>query len=130
MNKLIIIKNMLKPTIGFLSSSLLFMGVCSAQALQNEGLSKSELDAINNQPIAKAVSAQSQVDGVSKLQPSFELKQDNGTEIREYKEKDQPTDVEVNSSVGTSYNLSRPTDPTPDIPFQYMNRVPEIKVPF
>ena len=130
MNKLIIIKKMLRPTIGFLASSLLFTGISFAQTPVNEGLSKSELDAINNQPIAKAVSTQSQVDGVSKLQPSFELKQDNGTEIREYKEKDQPTDVEVNSNIGTSYNLSRPTDPTPDIPIQYMNRVPEIKVPF
>lgn len=130
MNKLIIIKNMLKSTLSFLASGLLFTGVCLAQAPQNEGLSKSELDAINNQPIAKAVSAQGQVDGVSKLKPSFELNQENGTKITEYKETNQPTDVEVNSSVGTSYNLSRPTDPTPDIPVQYINRVPEIKMSF
>ena len=130
MNKLIFIKKMIRKATLLLVTSLVFTGISQAQAPQNEGLSKSELDAINNQPIAKSITAQSQVDGVSQLEPSFELKEANGTEIREYKEKDQPTDVEVNSGVGTRYSLSRPTDPTPAIPDQYMNRVPTIKVPF
>lgn len=130
MNKLIFIKKMIRKATLLLVTSLVFTGISQAQTPQNEGLSKSELDAINNQPIAKSITAQSQVDGVSQLEPSFELKEANGTEIREYKEKDQPTDVEVNSSVGTRYNLSRPTDPTPSIPDQYLNRVPTFKVPF
>jgi hypothetical protein len=129
MNKLIFIKKMIRQATLLLLTSLVFTGFCQAQAPQNEGLSKSELDAINNQPIAKTIKVQ-QVEGPDQLQPSFELKDSSGTEIREYREKDQPVDVEVNSNLGTRYNMSRPTDPTPNIPDQYMNRVPSIKVPF
>lgn len=63
-----------------------------------------------------------------KRQPSFELREKTGTEIREYRDKDKPVEIDVTSGMGTSYQMSAPADSTPKIRDSDVNRVPSVKI--
>ncbi|MCS6763042.1 MAG: hypothetical protein MO853_02445 [Candidatus Protistobacter heckmanni] len=61
-------------------------------------------------------------------QPAFELREKTGTEIREYRDKDKPVEIDVKSGMGTSYQMSAPADSTPKIRDSDVNRVPSVKI--
>lgn len=94
-------------------------------------LTKKELDDINHQPIAKSANAKDRVQGVEKRRLSYELKEDDGTHIQEYRDGNKPVEIQVDSSFGTHYEMSTPAnDQTPVIRDQTINRVPSIRMPF
>lgn len=93
-------------------------------------LDKKELDAINRQPIAQPVRAKDRVQGTEQRRLSYELKEENGTHIREYREAGKAVDIEVESSFGTHYHMSNPTNQTPTIREQSIERVPSVRMSF
>lgn len=93
-------------------------------------IDKKELDAINRQPIAQPVRAKDRVQGTEQRRLSYELKEENGTHIREYREAGKPVDIEVESSFGTHYHMSNPTNQTPTIRDQSIERVPSVRMSF
>lgn len=93
-------------------------------------LDKKELDAINRQPIALPVRSKDRVQGTEQRRLSYELKEENGTHIREYREGNKAVDIEVESSLGTHYHMSNPTNQTPTIRDQSIERVPAIRMSF
>ncbi|MDF3836600.1 hypothetical protein P3W85_27125 [Cupriavidus basilensis] len=102
-------------------------GVAMAQqdAEQAGGaLTQQELNQINNRPIVSPAKTQ-----INKpREPSFKLDEPDGTQIREYRNKGQATDIEVKSGVGTRYQMSKPEDSSPKIRDREMNRVPSVNV--
>lgn len=130
MNKFIFMK---KPPFQYcanLAISLLISSICLAQTPDNSPLDKSELDAINQQPIAKTTGSKEQIQGKDQRKLSFELKEENGTHVREYRENSKPVEIDVESSMGTHYQMSTPSEQTPTIPDKSINRVPSIRMPF
>ncbi|WP_029043170.1 MULTISPECIES: DUF2782 domain-containing protein [Cupriavidus] len=109
---------------------LLALGVPFA-ALAQQGteqvggaLTQQELNEINNSPIAPPAKTQLN----QPREPSFQLNEPDGTQIREYRNKGQATDIEVKSGVGTKYQMSKPEDSSPKIRDREMNRVPSVNV--
>jgi hypothetical protein len=97
-------------------------------ANQSQVLTQKELDAINNAPIAPKVYAKP--NAVHGRDPNFEYESLNGTQIKEYRDIGQNTDIRVDSSMGTSYQL-KPTDDKDAVASpQTINRVPSIQLPF
>ena len=96
----------------------------------SQALSPSELQRINSQPLAPAVSA-SQVTGAPESRkPSFQHKEASGTEITEYKDANSPTQVDVKTRY-TSYEMAPPATVMPGVPKETdLISVPSIKVPF
>ena len=105
-----------------LSQSLILMsfmvtfglfGVGSAQAQNtSQALTQSELNQINNQPLAPTVSPAGVLEGPQKRQPSFQHKEVTGTEITEYKDANSPTQVQVKTKY-TTYEMSPPDSVKP-----------------
>lgn len=93
---------------------------------QSNALTQQELNQINNQPIAPA--AKSQLN--QPRQPSFQLNERDGTQVREYRNKGQATDIQVKSGFGTSYEMSKPEDSSPKIRDHDVNRVPSVNLKF
>lgn len=94
-------------------------------AQDNGALSQQELNEINNKPIAPAAKTQLN----HPREPSFELNENDGTQVREYRDKKgQQADIEVKSGFGTRYQLSRPEDASPKIREHDVNRVPTVNV--
>ncbi|MGO4325522.1 DUF2782 domain-containing protein [Cupriavidus sp. 2TAF22] len=87
-------------------------------------LTQQELNQINNSPIAPPAKTQLN----KPREPSFQLNEPDGTQIREYRNKGQATDIEVKSGVGTKYQMSKPEDSSPKIRDRDMNRVPSVNV--
>jgi len=96
----------------------------------SQALSPSELQRINSQPLAPAVSA-SQVTGAPEgRKPSFQHKEASGTEITEYKDANSPTQVDVKTRY-TSYEMAPPATVMPGVPKETdLISVPSIRVPF
>jgi len=104
-----------------------------AQATSSPGASKSqilnqqELDAINRQPIApKAYESE----GVQKRETSFSYPEESGTRVQEFRDVGQNTEIKVDSSMGTHYQMSPVLDKDLDSTRQTINRVPSINLPF
>ncbi|WP_454722246.1 MULTISPECIES: DUF2782 domain-containing protein [Cupriavidus] len=87
-------------------------------------LTQQELNEINNSPIAPPAKTQLN----QPREPSFQLNEPDGTQIREYRNKGQATDIEVKSGVGTKYQMSKPEDSSPKIRDREVNRVPSVNV--
>ena len=88
-------------------------GATSAQAQNNsQALSPSELNRINNQPIAPAVSASGATNAPAPRTPNYQYKDKNGTTITEYKDVNAPTQVDVKTPY-TSYEMAPPTSVMP-----------------
>ena len=106
-------------------------GMNSVQAQNNsQALSPSELNRINNQPIAPAVSASGLMDAPEQRKPSYQYKDRNGTTVTEYKDVNAPTQVNVKTPY-TSYEMSPPTSVMPGPPQETeLLSVPSISIPF
>ncbi|QET03787.1 DUF2782 domain-containing protein [Cupriavidus pauculus] len=91
---------------------------------QSNALTQQELNRINNQPIAPAVKSQLN----QPREPSFELNERDGTQVREYRNKGQATDIQVRSGFGTSYQMSKPEDSSPKFRDHDVNRVPSVNL--
>ncbi|WP_042886753.1 membrane protein [Cupriavidus necator] len=102
-------------------------GLALAQeSQQSNALTQQELNQINNQPIAPA--AKSQLN--QPRQPSFQLNERDGTQVREYRNKGRATDIQVQSGFGTKYEMSKPEDSSPRIREHDVNRVPSVNLKF
>jgi hypothetical protein len=106
-------------------------GLHSAQAQSNsQALSPSELQRINNQPLAPAVSASDGTKTPQGRKPSFQHKEVSGTEITEYKDANSPTQVDVKTRY-TTYEMAPPATVMPGVPKETdLISVPSISIPF
>ena len=106
-------------------------GLNSVHAQNNsQALSPSELQRINNQPLAPAVSASQATSAPEGRKPSFQHKEASGTEITEYKDTNAPTQVDVKTRF-TSYEMAPPATVMPGVPKETdLISVPSIRVPF
>ena len=106
-------------------------GLNSAHAQNNsQALSPSELQRINNQPLAPAVSASEVTNAPEGRKPSFQHKEATGTEITEYKDANSPTQVDVKTRY-TSYEMAPPATVMPGVPKETdLISVPSVKIPF
>lgn len=105
-------------------------GVASAHAQNNsQALSPSELNSINNQPLAPAVSAAGAMNTPEQRKPNYQYKDKNGTTITEYKDTNSPTQVDVKTPY-TSYEMAPPTSVMPGPPKETdLISVPSISIP-
>ena len=102
-----------------------------AQAQNNsQALSNSELNRINNQPLSPTVSPTGVLEGPQSRQPSYQYKNDRGTEITEYKDANGPTQVQVKTKY-TTYEMSPPDSvkPGPQSGEGNLLSVPSISIP-
>lgn len=100
-------------------------------AQSSQGLSAEELQRINQQPIAPKIKNNAEIGKSAEKKPSFQHQEADGTSIKEYKEGGKATEIVVESSMGTRYELSTPDDAaSPKIREQNVNRVPTIRMPF
>ncbi|MGV0962690.1 MAG: hypothetical protein ACOYBT_02210 [Polynucleobacter sp.] len=106
-------------------------GLNSAHAQNNsQALSPSELQSINNQPLAPAVNASQVTNAPESRKPSFQHKEATGTEVTEYKDANSPTQVDVKTRY-TSYEMAPPTTVMPGVPKETdLISVPSISIPF
>jgi hypothetical protein len=101
-----------------------------SQPSNSQLLSQQELDAINRQPIASKVSAVNGVQGVQKREGSFSYQEENGIKVQEFRDIGQNLEIQVDSSMGTHYQMSPNLDKDLDSTRQTINRVPSISMPF
>lgn len=100
-------------------------------AQNTQALSAEELQRINQQPITPKVKNNAETGKLTEKKPTFQHQEADGTSIKEYKEGGKATEVIVESSFGTRYELSTPDDAaSPKIRDQNVNRVPTIRMPF
>lgn len=100
-------------------------------AQSSQGLSAEELQRINQQAIAPKIKNNAETGKLAEKKPTFQHQEADGTSIKEYKEGGKATEVIVESSMGTRYELSTPVDAaSPRIRDQNVNRVPTIRMPF
>jgi len=108
-------------------------GLGAAQAQNtSQALSQSELNQINNQPLAPTVSPSGNLDSTSKRKPSFQHKEATGTEVIEYKDANSPTQVQVKTRY-TTYEMSPPDSVQPGPASSgegELLSVPSISIPF
>lgn len=116
--------------IGFLSAFGTFSISCAKAQGSNQALSPSELQQINNQPLAPAVSASGVTNTPLGRKPSFQYKEATGTEITEYKDANAPTQVDVKTRY-TTYEMAPPSTVMPGPPKETdLISVPSISIPF
>ena len=101
-----------------------------AQAQNNsQALSPSELNRINNQPLAPTVSASGVMNTPEQRKPNYQYKDKNGTTVTEYKDANSPTQVDVKTPY-TSYEMAPPTTVMPGPPKDTdLISVPSISIP-
>ncbi|GJG96548.1 DUF2782 domain-containing protein [Cupriavidus pauculus] len=92
----------------------------------SNALTQQELNKINNQPIAPAVKSQLN----QPREPSFQLRERDGTQVTEYRDKGRATEIQVQSGFGTKYEMSKPEDSSPRIRDHDVNRVPSVNLKF
>ena len=106
-------------------------GLHSAYAQNNsQALSPSELQSINNQPLAPRVSASQGTNAPEGRKPTFQHKEATGTEITEYKDANAPTQVDVKTRY-TTYEMAPPATVMPGVPKETdLISVPSVRIPF
>jgi hypothetical protein len=124
-------KNMpFKLALGGLMAALILVSQ-GLMAQSSQGLSAEELQRINQQPIAPKIKNNAEIGKSAEKKPTFQHQEADGTSIKEYKEGGKATEIVVESSMGTRYELSTPDDAaSPKIRDQNVNRVPTIRMPF
>ncbi|MEY2886960.1 MAG: hypothetical protein RI913_379 [Pseudomonadota bacterium] len=124
-------KNMsFKLVLGGLMTTLILVSQ-GLMAQSSQALSAEELQRINQQPIAPKIKNNAETGKSAEKKPTFQHQETDGTTIKEYKEGGKATEVVVESSMGTRYELSTPDDAaSPKIRDQNVNRVPTIRMPF
>ena len=117
-----------RPVSGLAAAVAAALALASGWAVAQESnaLTQQELNQINNQPIAPA--ARSQLN--QPREPSFQLNERDGTQVREYRDKGRATDIQVRSGFGTRYEMSKPEDSSPKIREHDVNRVPSVNLKF
>ena len=106
-------------------------GVSSSWAQStSQALSPTELEMINNQPIAKSSSASETTNTAVQRKPSYQYTDKNGTQITEYKDANSPTQVQVKTRL-TTYDMSPPDSVMPGPPSGEgsLISVPSISIP-
>jgi hypothetical protein len=128
-----LISHSMSQSLALMSFLVVFglFGVTSAQAQNNsQALSPSELNRINNQPIAPAVSASGVMNAPEQRKPNYQYKDKNGTTVTEYKDVNAPTQVDVKTPY-TSYEMAPPTSVMPGPPKETdLISVPSVSIPF
>lgn len=115
-------------SVAFATFILISQGLSAQPA---EALSPEELQKINQQPPVQAIKNNGESGKAGPKKPSFEHKETDGTNIKEYKEGGKTTEVSVDTPLGTHYEMSAPADAAaPNIRNQDVNRVPTIRMPF
>lgn len=112
-----------------LAATVLALSATHALAQGSEtsnALTQQELNQINNQPIAPAVKSQLN----QPREPSFQLRERDGTQVTEYRDKGRATEIQVQSGFGTKYEMSKPEDSSPRIRDHDVNRVPSVNLKF
>ncbi len=114
-------------------SVLVIFGLFAATSVQaqnnSQALSPSELNRINNQPLAPAVSASGVMSTPEQRKPNYQYKDKNGTTITEYRDVNAPTQVDVKTPY-TSYEMAPPTSVMPGPPKETdLISVPSISIP-
>ena len=106
-------------------------GAAPVQAQNNsQALSPSELNRINNQPLAPTVSASGVTSSPEQRKPNYQYRDKNGTTITEYKDVNAPTQVDVKTPY-TSYEMAPPTSVMPGPPKETdLISVPSVSIPF
>lgn len=107
------------------------LGSASVQAQNNsQALSPSELNRINNQPLAPVATPSGALNSPQSRNPSYKYKDANGTEITEYKDTNSPTQVQVKTKY-TTYEMSPPDSVKPGAQSGEGNllSVPSISIP-
>ncbi|MBU3605477.1 hypothetical protein IEN92_01760 [Polynucleobacter sp. MWH-Creno-3A4] len=128
-----LIGHALNQNLALMSFFMVFalLGMTPAQAQNNsQALSTSELNRINNQPLAPAVSPTGLAEGPQTRKPSYQYKNDRGTEVTEYKDANSPTQVQVKTKY-TTYEMSPPDSVMPGPPSSdgSLLSVPSISIP-
>jgi hypothetical protein len=77
----------------------------------NERAGLPDLNAINR----PAAEVSSKVDINVPRTPSFHETSGNGTEITEYRDRGKPVEIDVRSNFGTRYQMTAPTDTSPQV---------------
>ena len=115
-----------------ISSLMALSGSAIAQGGNSQALSPTELNRINNQPIAAPVGNPGQMGNADARKPTFEYTDPGGTQVREFRDANAPTEVQVKGPLGT-YEMSPPTSVMPG-PSNKANdnllSVPSISIPF
>ena len=128
-----LINHSMSQSLALMSILVVFglFGVTSAQAQNNsQALSPSELNRINNQPIAPTVSATGVMNAPEQRKPNYQYKDKNGTTVTEYKDVNAPTQVDVKTPY-TSYEMAPPTSVMPGPPKETdLISVPSVSIPF
>ena len=111
------------------SAALLSHGVF-AQSSGTQALSKEDLNQINNQPLAPSSRNPAGLGVKEERKPSFEYTDPSGTQIREYRDSNLPTEIEVKSAFGT-YEMSPPQTvfPAGGMSSDNLISVPSIRIP-
>ena len=107
------------------------LGTANAQSGGTQALTKEDLNRINNQPLAPSAKNPAGLGKKEERKPSFEYTETTGTQIREYRESNLPTEIEVKSTFGT-YEMSPPQTVFPTTGSQQDNNllsVPSIRIP-
>ena len=103
-----------------------------AQSGNSQALSPAELGRINNQPIATPVGNPGELGNADARKPTFEYTDPGGTQVREFRDANAPTEVQVKGPLGT-YEMSPPTSVMPGPSNQSNDNllsVPSISIPF
>ncbi len=129
-----LISHSLSQSLALMSFLTVFglFGAISAQAQNNsQALSPTELNRINNQPLAPMVSPSGALNSPQNRTPSYQYKDGNGTEITEFKDTNSPTQVQVKTKY-TTYEMSPPDSvkPGPQSGENELLSVPSISIPF
>ncbi len=128
-----LISHAMSQSLALMSVLVVFglFGLSTAQAQNNsQALSPSELNRINNQPLAPTVSAAGGLNAPEQRKPNYQYKDKNGTTITEYKDVNSPTQVDVKTPY-TSYEMAPPTSVMPGPPKETdLISVPSISIPF
>ena len=114
------------------SSAFGASGIGSVQAQGNsQVLSPSELQRINNQPLALTVNTSDITNAPQGQRPSFQHKEATGTEIIEYKDVDASTQVDIKAHY-ISYERVPPTSVIPRLATKEIDliSIPCISIPF
>lgn len=101
-----------------------------AQSGNTQALTKDDLKQINQQPLVPSAKNPAGLGQREQRKPSFEYTDNTGTQIREYRESNLPTEIEVKSTFGT-YEMSPPNTvmPTSTMPADGLISVPSIRIP-
>ena len=117
-----------------LTSFLVVFGLLAAAPAHaqnnSQALSPSELNRINNQPLAPVAAPTGALNSPQVRNPSYQYKDANGTEITEYKDTNSPTQVQVKTKY-TTYEMSPPDSVKPGAQSGEGNllSVPSISIP-